>query len=290
MGSSSGHDAASNRNEILARLSFERYLSFLERESLESHAVRSSGLHHSNVRNLEERFEQLFARSKERMSSTDLVASYECRVRTICDRLEPLGDSEPTAGAKEAVKLISNFVDGRQGSLFRPVPSATGKNTVPNVDPTSDSAMMPRSLPSRDTVKEKKFQPISVSAATKSRLDKQQQQQEILTDDVVDLSSQLKESVKGLGAKVAVRNQLLDQAGAALETSVGATQRNVTSIEKTRRKMRMNMCFSVLALLAMMAALGGVLVFIRVTSIVGYRNTPRASPLMNKGAENTELR
>ena len=287
MGPSRGHDAASNRKEILARLSFERYLSFLERESLESHAVRSSGLHHSNVRNLEERFEQLLARSKERTSSTALVASYEGRVRTICDRLEPLGDSGSTGGTKEAVKLISNFVDGRHGPLLRSVRPEVGNGAVTNVGPTSDLAAL--SLPSTGTVKEKKFQPISVSAATKSRLVKQQKQQEILTDDVVDLSSQLKESVKSLGAKVAVRNQLLDHAGAALETSVGATKMNVTSIEKTRRKMRMNMCFSVLALLAVMAALGGVLVFIRVTSMVGYRNTPRA-PLLNNRAEETELR
>ena len=288
MGSSSGHDTASNRKEILTRLSFERYLSFLERESLENHAVRSSGPHHSNVRNLEERFEQLMARSKERASSTDLVASYEGRVRIICDRLEPLSDSGSIGGAKEAVKLLSHFVDGRQGSFFRPIRPAMGRGTVPNIAPTSDVAAT--SLPSTGTAKEKKFHPISVSAATKSRLDKQHQQQEILTDDVVDLSSQLKESVKSLGAKVVVRNQLLDQAGAALETSVGATKTNVRSIEKTRRKMRMNMCFSVLALLAVMAALGGVLVFIRVTSIVGYRNVPRAPPLANKGAEEKELR
>ncbi len=288
MGSStSGHDAASNRKEILARLSFERYLSFLERESLENHAVRSSGVHHSNVRNLEERFEQLLARSKERSTSADLVATYEGRVRTICDRLEPLCVSGSTGVTKEAVKLMSHFVDGRQGSFFRPVRPAVGRGAVPSVAATSDVAAS--SLPVTGTVKEKKFQPISVSVATKARLDKQQQQQEILTDDVVDLSSQLKESVKSLGVKVSDRNQLLDQAGAALETSVVGTKTNVTSIEKTRRKMRMNMCFSVMALLAVMAALGGVLVFIRVTSIVGYRNAPRA-PLMAKHGMQEELR
>ena len=238
---------------------------------------RSNGIFHANVRNLEERFEHLLARSRERLSSADLVATYEGRVRAICDRLEPIRDDSGLADGNNevntAVKLISQFVDGRQGSLFRPVGDAMGRGTGPQTGMAPKTGAVSAQSLATGAPMERKFKPISVSAATKSRLDKQHQQQEILTDDMVDLSSQLKESVKTLGAKVGTRNALIDQTQTGLETSLAATKKNVTSIEKTRKSMRMNMCFSILVLFVVMAAFGGLLVFIRVTRFVGYKST-----------------
>jgi hypothetical protein len=115
------------------------------------------------------------------------------------------------------------------------------------------------------------FRPITVSDAAKSRLKKEFLVQESLTDDLVDMASALKESTRGVHTKVQERDALLETTEHALDTSFQGTKESVSRVEKARKKSRMNFCFTMIVILSLVLGCAAMVVFIRVTSLVGYK-------------------
>ena len=261
----------STRLEILAQLSFEQYLKHLEQDATVDPANRSSPTFHSNVRNLEERFFEL-------VRSRGQFGAYESRVRALCDRLLPI---KASGGADEAVKLLGQYASLSPTTTVLPATTRTG--TTRTATATADPGAPPRS---GRTTRERQFKPISVSAATTAQLEKQGEQQEALTDELAELSSSLKDSVKHLSTAVGQRNAAIDQAQVGLEESVDKTKSRVTAIEKTRKSMRLNSCLSILVLLAVMGGFAAMVVFIRVTRFVGYKSSHKNG---DKSGDKSEL-
>lgn len=235
---------SSSKARILAELSFDGYLKFLEGEAcVESN--RSLESFHLNVKHLEEE-----------MCARGYRNRYEHRVRALVDKLRPLEATEED----DAVKLLEQHLSR--------CPVTNGTAPVGCIPRIVSTALNPQYVPAVEERKERQFKPISVSATTKKQLENQQQQQEALTDELADLSKHLKSSVKNLSTAVTNRNAAIDQAQTGLEQSVDGAKSRVAAIEKTRKKMRMNTCFSILALLMVIAGFAAMVVFIRVTRSV----------------------
>lgn len=234
---------------------------------------KTSQTFHRYIEILEDRIEDLL------VSSGSLQDEYggralDCKRRldVLSDMLEPIHLIESLGGTKDALKIMKEysitkgtltpgsmeFIHGSQEGL-----STRGGSGAPG---QGKQIRMAGRVGQKSS-----FQPISISDAAKNRLEKQSLVQEALTDELVDMASALKESTHSIQARVQAREALLDTTEEALETSVQGTRNSVAKVEKARQTSRINFCFTMLVILVLALGCAAMVVFIRITSFVGYK-------------------
>ncbi|KFM23405.1 hypothetical protein F751_1101 [Auxenochlorella protothecoides] len=106
-------------------------------------------------------------------------------------------------------------------------------------------------------------------------LDSQAQLQDALTDELAVLAASLKSNTLAMEGRVRERGSLLDATETALDRSlvgVKASNLGATAIHrKCDRWRRMGFCLTLLALLGIVSAFVGMYLFIKLTSLAGYR-------------------
>mmetsp|Transcript_36271 Transcript_36271/g.102514 ORF Transcript_36271/g.102514 Transcript_36271/m.102514 type:complete len:266 (+) Transcript_36271:132-929(+) len=111
-------------------------------------------------------------------------------------------------------------------------------------------------------------------SALKSRMDMHRNLQESLIDDMADLAKGLKSSTMAVEEHMKKRNALLDTADAGLTRSANTMAKNAALAGKVEMSSRSMTCYTFLVLFGVMAVLMGVAVFIKLTTIAGYRAAP----------------
>ncbi len=110
-----------------------------------------------------------------------------------------------------------------------------------------------------------------MSDAAKSKLNNQGRVQEALTDELADLAAAMKTNTLAMEAKVKERGTLLDGTEAALDKSAAETKTAAAKATVAHRRGRRNFCFTFLVLFIIGTVFVGMYVFIRITSITGYK-------------------
>lgn len=208
---------------------------------------------------LEQRFRDLKHQNK--IGSED-VELYQTRIDSLSDAMEPV--SEPKICSSLERALRSNNSSTLSAPIGRPV-FPLGMKTVETAGQASAPAVkkgMPVAM---------KFEPVSISEATKARLQSQAQVQESLTDELADMAAALKMNTRAVESKVQEREQLLESTEKALDASLQGTKSSVASVVAARRSSRMNICFTLMIILLIGMGFAAMYIFIRVTSFTGYK-------------------
>lgn len=142
-----------------------------------------------------------------------------------------------------------------------------GVNTDGNSRSAKASGVVPAPAPAV------KFQPISLSEATKAALNKDRDIQDTLTDELAEMAAALKANTLAVETKVQERGDLLKATETSLDTSVAGAKASVTGVEAARKTSKMNLCFTLLVFLIVSVGFAAMYIFIRVTSITGYTGT-----------------
>jgi len=261
-----------NKELLGPLLSIERFLEFCEETAQgvdggieESLEWKTSETFHRYIEILEDRIEELMLSVGNSRDDWDgRLLGCKRRVGILSDMLEPVnakGERGGDRGIHDALKIIKEHSDGSPANLGMLQDDIHAKRDAQKIIKKGDIAEN----------RKPSFRPITISDAAKSRLEKESQVQEALTDDLADMASALKESTRGVQNKVLERDALLDATEGALETSVQGTKTSVTRIEKARKKSRMNFCFTMMVILLLVLGCAAMVVFIRITSLVGYK-------------------
>lgn len=112
---------------------------------------------------------------------------------------------------------------------------------------------------------------LALSRGVASRLEQQSGLQDMLTDELVGMAGSLKQGALSLQEAVARRGAVVEAADAAMEASVAAAKDSAARSRQTLRRGRGSFCLTCLILLAVGCILAGMMVYIRVTSLMGYR-------------------
>lgn len=219
------------------------------------------------VETIEHRFRDL--KHKKQIGDEDMQG-YQERIDSLSDAMEPVSGSKICSSLERALR--SNNSTTLSTSIGRPVFSL-GMNTVQNAAQTM-APVAKKGMPVAMN-----FEPVSISEATKARLQSQAQVQESLTDELADMAAALKMNTKAVESKVQERGQLLETTEKALDTSLQGTRSSVASIMAARRSSRMNICFTLMILLLIGVGFAAMYIFIRVTSFTGYRAQTRTTEL-----------
>lgn len=196
------------------------------------------------------------------------LLDYKRRIETLSALLEPITDEDRihySSRTIDSLKILKEYISvngtlcdqgvvpcGRKvGMVMERGPHGVARGEIP-VKPKAS------------------FKPITVSDAAKSRLEKESRIQEGLTDELVDMATALKQSTRGVQSMVQERDALLDATGESLETSLQGTRTSVSRVERARVKNRMNFCFTMMVILLLVLGCAAMVVFIRITSFVGY--------------------
>jgi hypothetical protein len=113
--------------------------------------------------------------------------------------------------------------------------------------------------------------PVPLSDAAKGRLSAHGRVQEALTDELAEMASAFKANTKAMEHKVKERGQLLDSTEEALAKSAAGAKAAAAKATAVHRRGRLNFCFTCLVLLIIGVGFAAMVVFIRLTSLTGYR-------------------
>ncbi|KAL6775752.1 hypothetical protein ACKKBG_A18355 [Auxenochlorella protothecoides x Auxenochlorella symbiontica] len=102
-------------------------------------------------------------------------------------------------------------------------------------------------------------------------LDSQAQLQDALTDELAVLAASLKSNTLAMEGRVRERGSLLDATETALDRSLVGVKASNLAATAIHRKRRMGFCLTLLALLGIVSAFVGMYLFIKLTSLAGYR-------------------
>lgn len=184
----------------------------------------------------------------------------------LCRLLAPLLSSSPPAGgaAGAAPSAPNTSKETAAKPSIRPKPPVAAV-TVPKPTPTANKDGKTTIAPPPA------LKPIALSAAAKSKLNTQGRVQEALTDELADLAAAMKTNTLAMEAKVKERGTLLDGTEAALDKSLTQTKAASAKATVAHRRGRRNFCFTFLVLFIIGTLFVGMYVFIRITSITGYR-------------------
>lgn len=230
---------------------------------------KTSETFHRYVEILEDRLEELMVSVG---ASHDewghRLLDYKRRIENLSALLEPIMDEDRThsfSGTIDSLKILKEY-SSVNGTLCHRgvVPCGVQVGMVMDRGP---HGVARGEIPVKPKAS---FKPITVSDAAKSRLEKESRIQEGLTDELADMASALKQSTRGVQSMVQERDALLDDTGQALETSLQGTKTSVSRVEKARVKNRMNFCFTMMVILVLVLSCAAMVVFIRITSFVGY--------------------
>jgi len=249
-------------------LNFERFLESCEdiafrgdikgREEFKS--WKTSSTFHSYVESLEDRLDELstsYHKGQGIVPSSQLE-DFQRRVQKLVDSLGAIPD--PGMQRQEMISILQKRMMGLSTGGAAPALAVR-----PQLHTTRTGTVSGRGL------QHQKFQPISISDASKVRLQQQSGLQDSLAEELADMASALKNSTKAVESKVQERNALIDQTEYALDKSVQGTKSSVSGVQKARKSSRMNFCFTLMVLLALGVGFAGMYVFIRVTSFTGYK-------------------
>ena len=186
-------------------------------------------------------------------------------VSDLCRLLAPLQSTAAAAATVGAPSTAPN--------------AAPAPDTHTHIRPTLPVAAVTVPKPGPTTTKEGKtaiatlpaLKPIALSDTAKSKLNTQGRVQEFLTDELADLAAAMKSNTLAMEAKVKERGTLLDGTEAALDKSGAETKIAASRATVAHRRGRRNFCFTFLVLFIIGTAFVGMYLFIRITSITGYK-------------------
>jgi len=185
----------------------------------------------------------------------------------LCRLLAPLQSSSAAAVPRSASATSSAPNTSKE---TKAIPSA---RLVPPV--ASVSVPKPALIANKDgkttIAQPPALKPIALSTAAKSKLNTQGRVQEALTDELSDLAAAMKTNSLAMEAKVRERGTLLDGTEAALDKSATETKTASAKATVAHRRGRRNFCFTFLVLFIIGTVFVGMYVFIRITSLTGYR-------------------
>ncbi|XP_022135542.1 uncharacterized protein LOC111007470 [Momordica charantia] len=211
------------------------------------------------VTTLREQLEQLAEeKTPEGLSrvSKALLGDYSEKIEAIASKLAvPLPDveesSEPSTSA--SVREFSSVVEGEVNTLSSP---GLRRRFQPS------SVVDDRS---HGTIKEDSSAPVKLDAAAISHIEKHRKLQEDLTDEMVGLAKQLKESSLIMSKSLENTEKILDSTEKAVEDSLATTGRvNKRAVEIYSESSKTS-CFTWLAIFAMTCVFVMVVLLIRVT-------------------------
>ena len=192
-------------------------------------------------------------------------------ISDLCRILAPFQNSS-TSTAAAAAAGPSSTAPSAPNATNEPAPK-------PSIRPTLPVAAVTVPKPAPTTTKEGKtaiapppaLKPIALSDTAKTKLSNQGRVQEALTDELADLAAAMKTNTLAMEAKVKERGTLLDGTEAALDKSATETKTAAARATVAHRRGRRNFCFTFLVLFIIGTVFVGIYVFIRITSITGYR-------------------
>jgi Membrane fusion protein Use1 len=184
----------------------------------------------------------------------------------LCRLLAPL---QPTAGGGSSAAAPSAAASNRTNETdpkpytrpTLPIAAVTVPKPAPTTTKEGRTAMAPPPA----------LKPIALSDTAKRKLNNQGRVQETLTDELADLAAAMKTNTLAMEAKVKERGTLLDGTEAALDKSATETKTAAARATVAHRRGRRNFCFTFLVLFIIGTVFVGMYLFIRITSITGYR-------------------
>lgn len=135
---------------------------------------------------------------------------------------------------------------------------------------------VPKALPKPSA--QDPLKPIALSKTAQAWVGAQGRAQEALTDELVGLAAAMKSNTLAMEAKVKERGALLDTTEAALDKSAGETRTAATRAGASLRRGRRGFCFACLVMFIIAVGFVGMYVFIRITSITGYKAARPKAP------------
>ncbi len=174
-----------------------------------------------------------------------------------------------------AAAAADDAARARQGRLGAPAAGGAAPPRLPAaVAPLAVPAPAPRPATPPPAAADA-TRPDAVSAQARARLDAQGRVHEALTEELAGMAAALKTRTLAMEGKVQDRSALLDSADAALERSAAGAKEAGARATAVHRRSRMNFCLTLMILLAVGGGFAGMYIFIRTTSMLGYR-APRA--------------
>lgn len=187
------------------------------------------------------------------------------KISDLCRLLAPLQSSTAAAGPSSTAPSAPNTLKETTAKpSLRPTPPVAAV-TVPKPAPTTNKEGKTTIAPPPG------LKPIALSDAAKSKLNNQGRVQEALTDELADLAAAMKTNTLAMEAKVKERGTLLDGTEEALDKSAMETKTASANATVAHRRGRRNFCFTFLVLFIIGTVFVGMYLFIRITTITGYR-------------------
>ncbi len=198
---------------------------------------------------------------------------YRERARALAGALRRA--DQPAYVLAAAAAASADAARARQGRLGAPAAGGAAPPRLPAaVAPLAVPAPAPRPATPPPAAADAP-RPAAVSAHARSRLDAQGRAHEALTEELAGMAAALKTNTLAMEGKVRDRGALLDSADAALERSAAGAREASARATAVHRRSRMNFCLALMILLAVGGGFAGMYIFIRTTSMLGYR-APRA--------------
>lgn len=214
---------------------------------------QSSPVFHQYIDSLQELLSDLQG-DVSRRCPRELLRIYGQKVDLLADRLQPV--------QRPAFFLSGNSV--RSQTSTAPVIEA-----VPAIGDTAAVRQHPTSLPERPTANNSLIQ---LEGAARGRIERQRNMQDTLTEELVGLAAGLKRNAAAMQTAVADRGRLLEDADLALERNLEGAKQSAKQSKVIYRKGSRSFWFILLVLFFASGVFVGMYMFIKVTSMAGYRH------------------
>mmetsp|Transcript_34227 Transcript_34227/g.85684 ORF Transcript_34227/g.85684 Transcript_34227/m.85684 type:complete len:258 (+) Transcript_34227:321-1094(+) len=231
-------------------LSFRRLLRKCEaRAQGAEEGWRTDPVFHSYIGTLQEYLSDLVNNNAAGLEPP-LLEQYRIHVTMLAKALQPPNLPAYCLQASKLDRITRKGVAGARGAELRSGLAASSPGPRPSAEPPREGAG---------------------SAGVRERLDMHRNLQESLIEDLSDLTRGLKGNTLAVEEQLRRRAAVLDEADRGLERSTDTMKKNAALAGKVEQKSRSMTCYTLLVLCGVMGILMGMAVFIKLTSIAGYR-------------------
>ncbi len=216
------------------------------------------------VETLQEQLDDLKSSGK---IDPELLGDYQKRTAALSASLR-------RADVSDLSRILASLQPASRAGEARPTGAEAGPaepRAVPGpAAPRPPAAVtVPKSVPKPPS--QEPLKPISLSKTAQARIGAQERAHEALTDELVGLAAAMKSNTLAMEAKVKEREELLETTETALDKSATETRTAATRATGMHRRGRRNFCLTCLVLFIIAVGFVGMYVFIRITSLTGYK-------------------
>ncbi|XP_010448326.1 PREDICTED: uncharacterized protein LOC104730799 [Camelina sativa] len=209
------------------------------------------------VATLRELLEQL-SQEKTTPQCLPTVTKAANKVNEYYEKIEAIADQVPDAEVPDE-SFAKGFTNESSSKIEDDTPSPTSPQLRRRIVSTSSMEQC------YDTFDADTSKPIKLDSAAQAHIDKQRKLQEDLTDEMVGLARQLKETSQAISQSVQNTEKILDSTEEAIEQSLASTGHATIRATKIYSQSSKTSCFQWLLIFAMTCVFIMVVLLIRVT-------------------------